>query len=147
MKNAQSAVEAAIIISIMTLMLIVFLLVIFEKNIEVNEQRQQRLIDDIAFIVKAEAGMAVKAEDGYNRTFNLPEELENWAYSIQLIDSSVLINHTEIILSLENPNAPYENAVILPKNVLGEICRGKNTMTKQEGLVVISCNRPAVPAP
>ncbi len=139
MRKAQSAVEAAIIIGMMTLILIVFLLVVSERNVEVSEQRQISMIDDLAYVVKAEADMAKNAEQGYNRTFTLPITLGGAPYDVAFVGSEELTNHTEIILMSQNPNLPYERAIILPVNVVGDVCKGSNSITKQKGLIKLAC--------
>ena len=80
---------------------------------------------DIALKMQREILIAAYVEDGYSRSFQLPENLEAINYSIRTQNSTVIIQSKKAFYSLPIPNA------------IGNFTKGTNTINKT-GVLSIS---------
>jgi len=83
-KRGQSAFEAVMITGVMLLIFSVFFIVISNKSIDSKKQQDLALLDDTAKIIVGELDLAVAAEDGYQRTFEIPLSLGQIYFNITL---------------------------------------------------------------
>ncbi len=127
-KKAQSAIEFIIIIGVMMTIFLIFTF-IFQSNLTEKTKAQRGLmVQDIASNVQDEIELAYASTDGYFRQFEIQEKIINIDYTIQLVDEVVYIY-----------TADNQHALALPvKNVTGQVQKGQNTITKQEGIVCVN---------
>jgi hypothetical protein len=119
MKKAQSSIE------FFTLMGLAFLAVILFVAVSANEVREFRdtkeffLIKDLALKLQKEVTLAAVAEDGYERSFTLPDKLDNIVdYYIQIRNNTITINSSKTVFSV-----PIVN-------VTGQFTKGSNEIEK-----------------
>ncbi len=142
--KAQSAVESAMMISFMFLIFTSFLLVVSDRYVDVQEQKDRELIKDVGAVIQNEVDLALMAENGYFRSFELPKDLRDKIYSINLSTASQMkTNFSELSIKYVNRSKEFEHVLTLPKNIEGKINKGKNNISKQQG--VICLNKEACP--
>ncbi len=139
MKKAQSSIEVALLIGFMFLTFNIFLLVIAQRMVDVQNQKDQVLIEDMSSVIEGEIDLAAGVEDGYSRTFEIPQTLKGINYSVTLINSTTMgTNYSELVLKYINFTKTHETVKKLPKNVDGTICKGKNNIVKENGIVLFN---------
>ncbi|MFH1439826.1 MAG: hypothetical protein ABIG89_04625 [Candidatus Woesearchaeota archaeon] len=139
MKKAQSSIEVTLLIGFMFLTFNIFLLVIAQRMVDVQNQKDQALIEDMSSVIEGEIDLATGVEDGYSRTFEIPKTLKGINYSVILINSTYMkTNYSELVLKYVNFTKTYETVKKLPKNVDGTICKGKNNIIKENGIVLLN---------
>ncbi len=139
MRKAQSSIEIVLLISFMALVSAVFLLAINDRMTWIQKQKDIKLIEDMGSVIGDEITLALGVEDGYSRTFEIPQTLRGINYSVELWSSSTMkTNHSELVLWYINFTKRYETVRILPKNVNGTIYKGKNNITKENGTVYLN---------
>jgi hypothetical protein len=124
-KRGQAAIEFIILIVILFSVFMVYTVSTRTKMDEIRDEKEYVLLRDAVKMAQNEIFTAVKVEDGYLREFELPETLELINYTINLTDD-IIIGNTE----------NHEYAVMVP-NVNGTLKKGKNTITKEDGIVSI----------
>lgn len=139
MKKAQSSIEVALLIGFMFLAFNIFLLVIAQRMVDVQNQKDLQLIDDMGSIIEGEIELAAGVEDGYSRTFQIPKTLKGIDYSVKLINSTTMgTNYSELVLKYVNFTKTYETVKKLPKNVDGIIDKGENNILKKDGIICLN---------
>ena len=139
MKKAQSSIEVALLIGFMFLAFNVFLLVIAQRMVGVQEQKDRALIEDMSSVIEGEIEIAAGVEDGYSRTFEIPQTLKGINYSVKLINSTTMkTNYSELVLEYVDFTKTYETVKKLPKNVDGVINKGKNKIVKKAGIICLN---------
>ena len=139
MKKAQSSVEVALLIGVMFLAFNVFLLAIAQKMVDVQDQKDQALIGDMSSVIESEIVLAAGVEDGYSRTFEIPQTLKGINYSVKLINSTYMkTNYSELVLKYIDFTKSYETVKKLPKNVDGFINKGENKILKKAGIICLN---------
>jgi hypothetical protein len=138
-KKAQSSVEVALLVGFMFLVFNVFLLVIAQRMVEVQEQKDRQLIEDMSSVIESEILLASGVENGYERTFTIPKTLRGINYSIDLINSTRLkSNYSKLVLKYVDFTETYETVRRLPKNVDGIVYHGENEIIKNKGVVCLN---------
>ena len=139
MKKAQSSIEVALLVGFMFLVFNVFLLVIAQRMVDVQDQKDQALIGDMSSVIESEIVLAAGVEDGYSRTFEIPQTLKGINYSVKLINSTTMkTNYSELVLEYVDFTKTYETVKKLPKNVDGVINKGKNKIVKKAGIICLN---------
>ena len=139
MKKAQSSIEVALLVGFMFLVFNVFLLVIAQRMVDVQDQKDQALIGDMSSVIESEIVLAAGVEDGYSRTFEIPQTLKGINYSVKLINSTYMkTNYSELVLKYVDFTKTYETVKKLPKNVDGVINKGKNKIVKKAGIICLN---------
>ena len=111
-----------------------FLAVILFVALSVNEVREFRdakeflLIKDLAFKLQKEVSIAATVEDGYERSFIIPEKLENIVdYFVVIGNNTLTINSSKSVFS-----------VAVPKTAGKNFTKGSNKIEKIDGVVYIN---------
>ena len=139
MKKAQSSIEVALLVGFMFLVFNVFLLVIAQRMVDVQDQKDQALIGDMSSVIESEIVLAAGVEDGYSRTFEIPQTLKGINYSVKLINSTTMkTNYSELVLEYVDFTKTYETVKKLPKNVDGVINKGENKILKKAGIICLN---------
>ncbi len=139
MKKAQSSVEVALLIGVMFLTFNIFLLVIAQRMVDVQDQKDQALIEDMSSVIESEIVLAAGVEDGYSRNFEIPQTLKGIDYSVELITSTVMkTNYSELVLEYVDFAKTHETVKKLPKNVDGFIYKGENNISKKDGIICLN---------
>ena len=125
--------EAALIITVMALGIIIFMAVMSGKLTETKQKKDRELLEDIAFVLQKETTLAASAEDGYYREFEIPQTLNGRNYTINLRGSDLEVAYTDY---LEGTQA----VTLLPQGISGSPCTGTNSLQKIKGLIVLNCS-------
>lgn len=139
-KKGQSANEAAVLITFMTFFLIVTLAAISDDIISASDNNYKALIQDIADVIEQEAQIAFSSENGYYHAFALPVKLNGQPYITSILNSSLIssqANMTLISVASKRPSVPINVTKVLPRDVLGNLVRGQNTVRKEQGRVIL----------
>jgi hypothetical protein len=117
-----------------TLTGLAFLAVIFfvaASASEVKEFRDQKeffLIKDLSLKLQKEVAIAASVEDGYERSFNLPDKLEATVdYFITTKNTSITVNSSKTVFSVRVP-------IVYGKN----FTKGTNKIEKINGKVYVN---------
>ena len=127
-KKAQGAIELIIIIGFLIFFFIIFIGIIQSGMQEKSDEKKTIIIKDIIKTVQEEIDLAVESTDGYQREFKIPEKIINDDYEINIFEGIVYLNSTD---------QKYAIAGNI-KNVTGTIQKGTNTITKQNGVVLLN---------
>ena len=126
--KAQFAIEFVVLIAFMFIIFLGFTAVITSKILDAGESGRQQTAEDIATLATNEIDLARSVSDGYNRTFDLPASIEGNSYNISIIGGrELVVNYLD-----------KEYVAFLQDSITGNIRPGKNTITKESGIVHIS---------
>ena len=124
-KRGQAAIEFILLIIILFSVFMVYTVSTRTKMDEIRDEKEYVLLRDAVKMVQSEILTAVKVEDGYVREFEIPETLDLINYTITLGNGIILGNTNS-----------HEYAVTVP-NISGTLKKGKNMITKENGIVNI----------
>ena len=125
-KKAQIAIEFVLLVSVTFIILLIFLKAIGDQADDLNEKKEFILVKDLAYKAQYEINIASQVKSGYNRTFFIPEKLDNNDYTITKIENKITIG-------LKNS----EFTITIP-DVNGSIKKGNNTIKNIGGVIYIN---------
>lgn len=140
MKKSQSAVEFSLLLAFMLLALVVFVGIANTKMDEVTGKRNQKILNDLAGVVKSEMELATMSEPGYNRTFNLPSRMNQKEYTIYFKNGSSLGTDFSTITVYFNDEPETEVTIFTSPNITGKIFKGANYIQREGNLTRIDDN-------
>lgn len=126
--KSQSAVEFIVLASFMLLVIVGFFAVTSSKVLEARREENRKIAEDIADFAYREIEIAKSVNDGYIRTFSMPANVDGIDYSINVI------SNTELTVNYLG----YEYVKFLPSNVIGNIVKGNNKISKINGVIFIN---------
>ena len=127
-QKSQSAIEFIVLASFMLLVIVGFFAVASSKILESKEESNRQISQDIAEFAYQEIEMAKSVNDGYTRTFIMPQTVNGVDYSISIIDNrELVVNYLE-----------HEYVKFLTANVIGNITRGVNQIFKNNGVIFVN---------
>ncbi|MBI2128795.1 hypothetical protein HYU07_01005 [Candidatus Woesearchaeota archaeon] len=124
--KAQVSVEFIVFVGIGFIMLLIFLASSIEKMKEFNTEKEFILLKDVAYKVQNEIVLASIVNDGYMRTFDIPERLETSDYNISITGRTLIAQSDNYDYVLQLPDAN------------GTLAKGNNTIKKTGGIVQIN---------
>jgi uncharacterized protein (UPF0333 family) len=124
-RKAQVAVEFLMLIVLLFSIFMIYTIGTRNKMDEIRDQKEYALLADVARMAQNEILTASRVEDGYYRTFELPETLDGVNYTIGIV--SMMIQ-----ASTEN----HEYILAIP-TVNGTVKKGDNVITKENGIIKI----------
>jgi hypothetical protein len=116
-----------LVVSIVFMLFVVFVTGFAERYRDIKMEKERLAVKDLALKVHDEIAIAHNLEDGYTRTFTLPDQVEGSNYTINITGNVVAVTseHSEYSLAA----AP----------VTGDVNVGSNTITRSGGTVCIGC--------
>jgi len=127
-RKSQSAVEFIVLASFILLVILGFFAVTSSSVLEAREERDKKIAEDIADFAYREIELAKSVNDGYTKTFTIPQTVNGIDYSIRIIDDRELaVNYLG-----------FEYIKFLPSNVTGDIVKGNNKISKNNGVIYIN---------
>ena len=128
MKNAQSSMEFFVLVGLAFLVVILFVAISANEIREFRDTKEFFLIKDLALKLQKEVDIANSAVLGYERTFTLPERLENNVdYFITIRNNTITVNSTKTVF------------VVPIVNVTGVFDKGSNKVEKRtDGRIYIT---------
>ena len=128
MRKSQSSMEFVILVGFMLLVIVIFFSIASSRVLKAREDANGVIAEDLAKYAYREIEIAKSVNNGYIRTFSLPNKLVGNNYDIKIVDNKELIVN---FLS-------KEHVLFLPGDVDGNISRGSNKIKKIDGVVHIS---------
>lgn len=128
MRTGQSSLEFVILCAAVLMFFLLFLAAISEQQGARAFEQREFLVKDTALQVQQELVLAANARDGYERTFELPHELLNHAYTVTLAGN---------LVQVQTVDGKHSLALAVP-TVNGTIVVGKNMVRKINGTIVVS---------
>lgn len=119
--------EFIVLASFMLLVALGFFAVMGSKILESREDADKKIAEDISNFAYREIEMAEAFNDGYERNFTMPLNINGLAYTINIT------SNRELIVNYSN----YEYVRFLPSNVVGNLSTGYNIIRKVNGRVEI----------
>jgi len=125
--KSQSSMEFFTLIGMAFLGVIFFVTVAVNEANEFRSQKEFFLIKDMSLKLQKEIGLAAYAEDGYERSFTLPDELDNVVdYLMRIRNNTLTINSSKSVFSV---------AIV---NSTGDFTKGTNKIEKINGRIYIN---------
>tara|TARA_Y100000310_G_scaffold255534_2_gene263037 strand:- start:2245 stop:2613 length:369 start_codon:yes stop_codon:yes gene_type:complete len=110
------------------LMVILFVVISVNEVKEFRDKKEFLLIKDLALKLQKEVSIAASVEDGYERSFDLEEELENIVDYFMVIGNETLtINSSRAVFS-----------VAIPETLGKNFTKGTNKIEKENGEIYIN---------
>ncbi|MBW2965907.1 hypothetical protein KY342_02255 [Candidatus Woesearchaeota archaeon] len=126
LKQAQVSMEFVFLIGLAFMVMVVFVASTRSEFDELRSEKERSLLKDVSVMVQHELIMAANVEDGYTRIFNVPSELEEISYTIQIINNTLLTNTED-----------YEYVLNVPF-IIGNIQKGNNTINKTNSIIYLN---------
>ena len=120
--------EFIVLATFMLLVIVGFFGVTSSKVLEAREDINRKIAEDIADFAYREIEIATSVNDGYKKSFSMPQNVNGVNYSIKIVDN---IELTVIYLD-------YEHVRFLPSNVTGNITKGLNTISRNNRIIYIN---------
>ena len=143
-KKSQNAIEFMLIFFIVLVVFTIIVIVLNQRVTELNKERYYNSLVDTASILESEINIAISVEEGYSRTFRLPNKSLFQDYEITFKNGTSLnSNYSIFSFNYTDPNIHDSNYFFFSvKNISGEINIGKNnTIIKKENLICLNtCN-------
>ena len=124
--KAQISAEFFIFLGLAFLVAIAFEIASLEQLSDFRLRKENDIAKDLALSIQKELILAATVEDGYVRTFKLPDQVESINYSIQMQNST---------LAVQTKNSYY--LVGIP-NSIGNLTKGTNQIKKINGILYIN---------
>ena len=126
--KGQSATEFLTFVGLAFIAVILFAVASANEAKEFRDQKEFILIKDLALKLQREVIAAATSEDGYERSFTLPEELENtFDYFMVIGNTTLTINSSKSVFSVAVPDTSGKN-----------FTKGINKVEKADGIVYIN---------
>lgn len=119
-------------VTLITFMLMIFtvtLVVIQQKTYDINDVQKNNQLKSLSNVIKNEVDMAHAVHTGYKKYFWLPDYINGEEYTIELINSEIIVSHaTGNFYVFLNTNSTL---------VYGNISKGDNTIIKNDSGIFI----------
>ena len=126
-KKSQAAIEFIVLVSFMLFIILSFFAITSSKVLEAREEGSKNTAKDIAEYAYTEIETAITVNDGYLRNFTMPQLVNGQNYSIGIVDNrEMVVNYLD-----------YEYVKFMPSNVTGNVSKGYNIISKQNGTIFI----------
>ena len=127
-KLSQSSIEFFTLVGLGLVVAIFFVAFSINEVKEFGDKKEFFLIEDLALKLQKEVGVAANVEDGYIRTFTLPEKLDNIVdYFIIIKNNTITINSSKTVYTVAIPNTAGKN-----------FTKGTNTVEKINGQIYVN---------
>ena len=127
-EKSQVSIEFFTLIGLAFLMLIIIVAASANEVKEFRDRKEVFLIKDLALKLQKEVSIAASVEDGYVRSFTLPDKLDNIVdYSTINTNASITVNSSKTVFFVRVP-------MIYGKN----FTKGSNKVEKINGKVYVN---------
>ena len=124
--KAQVSAEFFVLVGLALLIAIAFEIASLDQLYDFRVQKENEAVKDLALKLQKEVFLASNVEDGYVRTFIIPDQLDRINYSLTTQNSTITV---------ESKNSLY--IVPIPKTI-GNISKGIITINKTGGVIYIN---------
>lgn len=139
LNKGQSANEAVLLISFLTLVMILTIGFVSDDIIRASHNNYRKVLSDLAYVIEKEASIAFGSENGYMHSFRLPPTLNGQPYKLSItssVDLGIGVNTT--VLAVASSRAEVNLTRYLPRNVTGGLVRGWNSVRKENGGIIFT---------
>ncbi len=126
--KAQSSTEFFTLIGLAFLAIILFVAISVNEVKEFRDQKEFLLVKDLALKLQKEVNIAASVEDGYERSFELPDKLEG------IVDYFIIVKNNTI--SINSSKAVF--SVAIPRTFGKNFTKRSNKIEKTSGRVYIN---------
>lgn len=125
--KSQVSLEFVFLVAIAFTIMVVFIASTRSEFNELRGEEEMSLVKDVSFMIQHELVIASNVEDGYIRTFEIPQKLNTIDYDIDITNN----------LLITNSSGGYEYALNVP-DINGTIQKGANKINKTEGVIYLN---------
>lgn len=126
--KSQSAIEFIIVVGFMFFIFTAILMTIQISTSDKIKEDQTLRVKEIVIAVQDEINLAFESQDGYQREFKIPENINGIEYNIQVVVGLVYLNTSD-----------GKNAIALPvKDINGDVVKGTNLIKKEDGVIKLN---------
>lgn len=126
--KAQSSMEFFILTGLAFLAVIIFVAASANEAREFRDQKEFFLIKDLALKLQKEVALAASVEEGYERSFDLPEKLEGIVdYGMITKNNTITVNSSKTVFHAAIPSTLGRN-----------FTKGANKIEKINGEIYIN---------
>ena len=126
-KKAQSSLQFMVLLGFVFTVFIIYIGYQGNKIISLENDKEYVLTKDLALKIASELNLATSLEDGYTRSFELPQKLDD------VHDYSILDFQTEIVVN----TSKQDYSVAVPAHN-GTLVKGNNTIVLKSGIICIN---------
>ena len=125
--KAQSSMEFFLLVGLAFLATILFVGLSANEIKEFRDTKEFLIIKDLALKLQKEVSIAATVEEGYERSFDLPERLENNVdYFTTMRNNTLTVNSSKAVIT------------VAVSNVTGDFTKGTNTIKNTGGRVFVN---------
>ena len=124
--KAQVSIEFFIFVGLAFLIAIAFELASLDQLKDFRLENENAAVKDFALKLQKEVLIAAYVEDGYSRAFEIPDDLENIDFSVDLRNSTITV---------QSKNSLY--ITLVPSSV-GNFSKGTNIIRKSGNVIYIN---------
>lgn len=124
--KSQSTFEFVAMISIGMVFFLIFILILNHNHQVRQDERNTIITKDLAYSLQTEFILAAKVDNGYYRSFNVPETLDGQDYNVSIQSNMLTIALSKQAYSLKVPDH------------IGVIKKGSNLIKKEDGVVKLN---------
>ena len=126
MASAQISAEFFILLGLGLLIAIAFEIASLDQLKDFRIQKENDAVRDLALKLQKELLIAASVEDGYVRTFKVPDEVDNFNFSIATQNSTLFV---------QSKNGFY---IVTIPSIVGNISKGINVINKTGGIIYVN---------
>ena len=124
--KAQISAEFFVLLGLAFLIAIAFELASLDQLNDFRNKKESDAVKDMALKLQREFFVAANVEDGYVRTFTIPETLDRINYTLTTVNSTITVESAKSLFIVSIPNA------------IGNAAKGSNTINKTGGVIYIN---------
>ena len=126
MKRSQMALEFVLLFSVSIFVMMVLIFSFYEINRYKVDEKIDTKMGDFHYSVQSEFILAAQMNDGYVRTFFLPEKMENTDYNISVVNTTLILEYDGLSHYRKIPDT------------VGNFVYGYNTITKNNSTIYLN---------
>ena len=124
--KAQVSAEFFIFLGMSFLIAMAFIIASLDQLKDSGIQKEDAAVKDVALKLQKELIIAANVEDGYVRTFTIPDTLDRINFSLSTQNSTIVV---------ESKNSYY--IMTIPQSI-GNLSKGTNIINKTGGIIYIN---------
>lgn len=125
--KAQASMELLFFVGFSFFIFILILGIIASNFQQGSLEREQTALEQVSLIIREEVYLAGSVQDGYERTFLLPQKILNKDYTTEILQNTTLV---------VSNNRAKTITTLLP--VDGTLQKGKNIIRKNNGEITLN---------
>lgn len=129
--------EFMTIVTIMFFIFSVFSVIIINRIAEKKKEKSWIELKTLGEDLKLELDIASAVENGYHRTFWIPLRVDSKAYNVSILQEYGS-NKSVLAIYFLNFSLSESYYLTVPANILGEILKGNNNLSKINGTICLN---------